>query len=293
MLLFSAGCAAGSTARESGEFYLQVPGAVAWSKRHIHETQHYRVESNCSPDFAERCGRTLEMLYTQWSRHIGEPVLNRKLKVQVYATREGFQQALKKSDLVRGLYGDGVVITYRGIWRGSSTKDSLFHEGTHQLHHAAVGIEKAPIWLAEGLARFFEKFEFDARGSLYPAFDDDGLMRTRREIRKPGGMLLALLSTPKESFDVDCYDRAHLLVYFLVNTTGANRAVFDSYWRELLEKGEKPGSARFIELLGGKKGLTAFEKRWREWISRLHYEDTPQKALEADNARPEQPSDSD
>jgi hypothetical protein len=220
------------------------------------------------------------MLYHQWSKYIGEPALKHKLTVQVYATREKFQHALEKPNLVRGLYGHGVVITYHGIWAGSSTRDSLFHEGTHQLHDATMDIENAPIWLAEGLARFFEHFRFDTHENLCPAFDKEGLWRTCWAIDKSAGLLLSLLSTAKDKFDIDCYERAHLLVYFLINTTKRNREIFDSYWRTLLKKDEEPGSTVFIQLIGGKKGLRAFEKRWQKWLFSLHYDDSPKKALQ-------------
>jgi hypothetical protein len=282
------GCTGAGSRTAPDEFYERVPGATSWDKRHIHETEHYRIESNCSRNIVEHYGRTLETLYSEWSRYICKPALKRKLMVQIYATREEFQEALNKPDLVRGLYGDGVVITYHGTWGGSSTTESLFHEGTHQLHDACMGIKKAPIWLAEGLARFFERFRSDAQENLYPAFDHDSLRGARWDIDKPPGELLLLLSTPKDKFDVDCYDRAHLLTYFLVNTTKKNREIFDSYWRTLLKKAEEPGSDRFIEILGGKEGVQVFERRWRKWVASLRYTDTPeearQKALETDKA---------
>ncbi len=277
---FFAGCTGAGGRHASGEYYQKVPGAVAWAKRHIHETEHYRIESNCPLETVRRCGQTLETLYTLWSSYIRKPAPGKRMPVQIYASREEFQKALNKPDVVRGLYGDGQVITYCGIWRGSSTRESLFHEGTHQLHDACMGIKKAPIWFAEGLARFFEHFRSDAREKLYPAFDDESIQRTRWDIDESPGKLSALLSTPKDEFDIDCYDRAHLLLYFLVNTTKRNRDIFDSYWRVLLKNGEKPGSGRFIELLGGKEALKTFEKRWLDWVASLHYLDTPETARE-------------
>ena len=57
-----------------------------------------------------------------------------------------------------------------------------------------------------------------------------------------------------------------------------NRTVFDSYWRLLMKRGETPGSTRFIELLGGKEALLAFEKRWRKWVISLEFDDMPSEA---------------
>jgi hypothetical protein len=260
------GCAGAGGQHVSGEFYQQVEGSVSWDERHVHETQHYRIESNCSLDAVEMHGRTLETLYDHWRRHICKPPGSKRFPVQVYASRLEFNEALKKPDSVRGLYGHGAVITYHGTWGGSTTRDSLFHEGTHQLHDACMGIKKTPIWFAEGLARFFENMRPDAAGKLRPVLDADGLERTLCDFEDRAETLPELLSTPKDKCDIDCYDRAHLLVYFLINTTERNKRLFNSYWRALLKEDEGPGSEVFIRILGGTESLQDFEKRWRKWV---------------------------
>jgi hypothetical protein len=263
------------------EFYSDHTDEVQWADRCTCETDHYVIESNCNESIRKRYAEMLEAYYAKWCELVCKPELDYKLRIRIYGSHKDFMDSEQRSEGVGGFYGAGRVTAYHGRFgKTGFTHIVLFHECTHQLHDAVMGIMRAQIWFTEGLACIFETLAFDEKDKLQPVFNNSRLKKVRDGVREGKPMeLKKLLSTSVSDFRTSGhYAYAYLFVYYLLNTTVENNRIFREYWQILAKDGDPKESPKFMALIGGKEKLDALERRWRKWVLSLDSNDTPEKA---------------
>jgi len=128
-------------------------------------TEHYHVRS-AVPD-AEVVGRMLEGLHGQLADFFGRRPEGR-LEVEVYPTREAYQEALGRDGLKHvgggGYYSPRTKKVY--LFPQPSeyfSRQLILHEAAHQFHFLVATGNNAPrsTWYVEGLAEFFAMHKFD------------------------------------------------------------------------------------------------------------------------------------
>ena len=132
-----------------------------------HQTTHYDLYAEGVNE--ADTGAMLEELYRQLTKHFGAAPQGR-LRVEVYATQEGWQEGLKRDGLgdpkSGGYYDPGGKKAY--LWVQPSeyfTRQLILHEATHQFHYLAATGNRNPNvgWYTEGLAEYFGMHNWDGK----------------------------------------------------------------------------------------------------------------------------------
>jgi len=134
------------------------------------KTEHYDlyVESIDAKDV----GAMLEALYANHSKFFGGAPRER-LRLEVYATFEAFQEATKRDKVgtveAGGIYWSGTKTAYLFLQPSEYySRHLIIHEATHQFHMLAkTGNQGAgPRWYSEGLAEYFANHNWDGKTLL-------------------------------------------------------------------------------------------------------------------------------
>ncbi|MGQ4809445.1 Beta-barrel assembly-enhancing protease [Candidatus Entotheonellaceae bacterium PAL068K] len=128
------------------------------------ETPHFRIDLDPERDAAlvPYIGDVLEQSYTRLG-HLFELLPTEKIRVEIFPTPDTFYPAssLSARDIeVSGAIGickfnKIMLLSPRNLARGYRWTDALSHEYIHYLLVHLSG-NRAPIWLHEGIARYFE-----------------------------------------------------------------------------------------------------------------------------------------
>ena len=159
-------------------------------------------------------------------------------------------------------WGRVAMVTPRSMDAGYPWMDTLAHE----LTHVALGMgtrDRAPLWLQEGVAKYFEKSwrrpdAFDDHPSpdvIAAAGFEMGLARGFDEI----GPSVALLPTPEHAMVV--YAEVESFVRYLVNQQGEQ--VLAELVPRMREAGDEDGVSEGLRSMTG-RDLAAWQKAWRE-----------------------------
>jgi hypothetical protein len=131
------------------------------------------------------------------------------------AVRDSYR-VTKQSD---GFYVPAINEAF--LYKGSNMMEVCLHESSHSLFSA--NLKNAPRWLNEGLAEFFETFDFNENAELYASPQEGRLKSIRMGINlKERNRLQKYLEMNssafyKESAD-DNYNTSYSLIYFFIKT---------------------------------------------------------------------------
>jgi hypothetical protein len=259
-------------------FYEDFSGSVPWEQRYKLETpkKHYILETNVSMPHAKRYADMLDKIYERYCKVFGEPSSSRKCVVWIHKDQQEFMTMHRTG--AGGFYGGGRVVTYHGKFGTTgSTQTILFHECTHQFHDMVAGIRKVPIWIAEGLASFFECSEIDEKGNIHVGIVNGDRLDIVQQGVKSGNFiqLSQLIVTPQSRFRGEHYAYAWTLIYFLVYTSKHNQAVFNRYWTDVAcGTGDDPRSTKFLKVIG--IPIEKLQECWKEWVLILDRKDLPE-----------------
>lgn len=111
----------------------------------------------------------LDALHAHLTKHFGRAPKDR-LRVEVYATKDAFDAALKRDKVAAvqsgGYYAPETKAAY--LWVQPSeywTRQLILHEATHQFHLLVAGGNTAvdPAWYGEGIAEYFGGHNWDGK----------------------------------------------------------------------------------------------------------------------------------
>lgn len=227
------------------------------------KTAHYDVYAE-TVDAADT-GAMLEALHAHLLKYFGRAPKER-LKIQVYATKEAFEEALKRDKVgsveAGGFYAPETKTGY--LWVQPSeywTRQLILHEATHQFHLlTTAGNNAVPCgWYGEGLAEYFGGHNWDGKElktGVVPAVS----------LENYPAQALRQFTDLKENLDgivrgdIAC-DRAlgWAIVHFLVNNHAARWKVLTAQL-DAHKKTEKSWEKAF-----GKTG-PEFVKAFKDWL---------------------------
>ncbi|KAF0245971.1 MAG: hypothetical protein FD180_1114 [Planctomycetota bacterium] len=132
-----------------------------------HKTAHYDLYAESVG--AEDAGAMLEELHAHLSKYFGRAPKER-LRIEVYATFEKFQEALKRDKVATveagGFYAPETRKGYLYVQPSEYwTRQLILHEATHQFHLLTSAGNTAPsaAWYTEGLAEYFGTHNWDGK----------------------------------------------------------------------------------------------------------------------------------
>ncbi len=209
------------------------------------ESRYYIIETDLTPERAAFVGKVMDATgkaYHGMFRGFRGAV-REKLRVRVYATKEGYLAAFARGcgepmENARGVYchGDRSVYTYDG----DGLETVLKHECLHQFVAHVIG-GRLPTWTNEGLAEYFEEGTIDeGSGNLRLGRVPAWRLTVLRAAKKQGewipvGRLLTIggrewSETLRRGSAWVQYSEAWLLCHFLIHGDGgAYTKMFDRY----------------------------------------------------------------
>jgi len=134
---------------------------------YVMETQHYRVRTDVSQDFAGLVGRHMEAIHKEYSRRLKEFELKvgDKFEVRVYARRVDYDAAVPGELLGSGgafVSKDRLLAACMEGRTDEQVFRTLYHEGLHQFLYSSFA-QECPVWVNEGLAEYFSEATWNGR----------------------------------------------------------------------------------------------------------------------------------
>ena len=257
-----------------------------WTK----ETKHFLIKTNTSPELLEYYCDLLETYYALMNKQVGikpTPSLRRtKMKVNIYKSREEFQEITEVSPGVAGYFSflEEALHFYHDYEEPAISNWVALHECTHLLTYLIEPQSWPRIWINEGVADFFGSSEIlqDKKGNLeiIPGkVQVDRVLTVQQAIKDsrsgaddqessstPAGPsyvpLEKLFRIEKSNFTAFEYAHAWSFVYFLNNVkkyqSGFKRFFKDHY---TLPKGVEYTWESFPNKAGTAKIISAMEVR--------------------------------
>ncbi|MEK7470266.1 MAG: hypothetical protein AAB074_23085 [Planctomycetota bacterium] len=228
------------------------------------KTAHYDLYAE-SID-AQDAGAMLEALHAHLSKYFGRAPRER-LRIEVYSTFEGFQEALKRDKVATveagGFYAPETKKGYLYVQPSEYwTRQLILHEGTHQFHLLTAAGNSAPpaAWYTEGMAEYFGMHNWNGkelRTGVIPAASLEDY--PAQALKQFGDLKEDLEGIAKGT--VACERPVGwALVHFLVNNHEAR-------WKNLAAQLDaRKSPAKAWEKSFGKTG-PEFVKSFKDWLA--------------------------
>ena len=130
----------------------------------IHRTEHFEIRYDAKRDsiLLPYMAQTLEAAYRVFGKELGVK-LGGRVRVEIYSDPDRFHKGstIRRSDIEKGVVGlckfnKMMLISPAVLQRGYRWLDTAAHEFVHYLITTGTK-NKTPIWLHEGIAKYFEK----------------------------------------------------------------------------------------------------------------------------------------
>ncbi|MCE9582719.1 MAG: DUF1570 domain-containing protein [Planctomycetes bacterium] len=253
-----------------------------WADCYVEETAHYTVRTNTTEQFAKDLGAVLEVAYGEYKKFYGgeEPKLpgKDKMSLNAYRTYEDYRKYCVENKQEDSLNAAGfarsesnVVVGWDKTGNTHQFLQTMVHEAAHLYFFRVTPGVQAPSWYAEGMATYFEGFDWDGKTYRFNFISDSRLpfardaMRGGRHIPLKdlmSGDALQLInsdSTKALLFYAECW----ALNFYLSQTD--NKAYRDGY--AAYRKAVASGAAK--PLLEFFPDSAKLEKDWMECITGL------------------------
>ncbi|MBN2712928.1 MAG: hypothetical protein JXR97_10945 [Planctomycetes bacterium] len=132
------------------------------------ESDHWICKSQIDAKFTAECSLFMEIFYDVFVNAFGmkkKPALDAKQTLIVFASEAAYQAKCPITGS-RGYYSPGELelVTYMEAGRlltfSNCYHPVIQHEGTHALFHRFMGKKPIPFWLNEGMATFYEYWDY-------------------------------------------------------------------------------------------------------------------------------------
>ena len=197
-----------------------------WEK----ETKHFRFKTNTSPELLDYYADLLEAYYDLMDQRVSikpSPTLSRtKMRVNIYKSREEFQELTKSEPDVLGFFSfvDEELQFFHDYQDPAQSEWTALHEGTHLLTYLIEPQGWPQTWVNEGVADYFgsSRISRDKRGKLViepGQVQIDRVLTVQQAIQdKEYVPLSKLFFVGQEAFTGFEYSHAWAFVYFLNNS---------------------------------------------------------------------------
>lgn len=247
--------------------------------RFEHETEHYKITTDISPEASKRYGENLEAAFRHYEKSLARPFprgFGRKPRVAVFSTAENYYTYFELLSETRGENTAGVfrpnlneLVLFETLDL-EDTAHTLYHEAVHHFVQQLTPTH-LPYWINEGIAEYLGAISVK-----------EGRVTERAKLldRLPGiQMALAVDSvypfekimneSPREFYSGNMglkYAQAWSMVHFLYEAgAGKHRPRIQKYL-DLLLAGAAPRKA-YDEAFG--TGTAELEREWKEFTKGL------------------------
>ncbi|MCP3914125.1 MAG: hypothetical protein GY711_01050 [bacterium] len=281
-----------------------------WTMAPTHETKHFFLKTDTSPELADYYEKLLEAYYKLMDDRIGikpTPSLKRtKMKVNVFKSRTEFSETKGTAPGVAGFFhsGDQELNFYHDYAEPATSDWVALHECTHLLTYLIDPQFRPQIWINEAVADYFGSatIEVDKRGKIQitPGKEQtDRVLTVQQALRDTKAIKLEdLFEIKREDFQAFEYAHAWSFVYFLNNfdegkyQKGFNRFFRDLYTRKGVESISVPSYGQagtgfqvepqvirsFLLKKIGVKDTALLEEQWHDYIRAIEI-DAPEARL--------------
>ncbi|KAF0241060.1 MAG: hypothetical protein FD180_4647 [Planctomycetota bacterium] len=253
-----------------------------WANAWVEETAHYTIRTNESEAFAKDLASLMEPAYEAYKAFYAgdEPKLPAKEKMTLFAFRtfEDYRRYCVEQNAEDNLGAAGFATSNSNTvvgWNRSANRmqflQTMAHEAAHLYWFRVAPAGRAPSWFAEGMATYFEGFDWDGKTWKFGGVPDSRLPRIRDAMQEGKhlkldelwkGDALALINNDSQKALL-FYSECWALNYYLSETENKTyRAAFADY-RKAIANGRDEPLSKFIP------DLDKFEKDWVRFVTGL------------------------
>ncbi|MCZ6691266.1 MAG: hypothetical protein O7H41_16895 [Planctomycetota bacterium] len=252
---------------------------VPWERAHRLKGPGFLLVCNTSREVAESYAKALTKIDFELRRFFSKARLRRYLDtstaVYIYKTHQEFLEREGVPPDVKSFFrpATGSIHAYHGqVGLSGDTVGALAHQLTLKWQAMVVNnFRNLPPWMSQGLAVYFGEGivvptgKGKAKGHQIPR---DRLRHVQRAIADGSYIKVAdLIRTPPARFSGLHYAHAWSVIYFMVNSSKSNQAVFNKLFTNVIDDTYAPSQfEKICRVVGGVEG---FEEKWKEWISDL------------------------
>ncbi len=265
------------TGRTKKKGRAQLPPILAPKDWVVIRTRNYDLLSNSIPERLEELAYRLEAVVRKYRELFGAKSLKmERFTVKMFKCKEEFDEYTRKKNVklehAQAYHspGDKELVCYDRFSEGLGHKifGVIYHEANHQFMYAYLG-GSHPMWLAEGLACYFETAQYSGgRITRVGAMNYDRSNIVLEAVRT--GKLIPL----KKLLEMDRaafyganihlnYAQAWHLVYFLINKNAATKKLFADYVKTFRETRDEK---KAYDASFGKYGLARVEQEFKNYI---------------------------
>jgi hypothetical protein len=256
------------------------PGRAGGAQMFEHVTEHYRIQTDVSPQMAVLVGSHMETIFRQYSHQFADyGQIDERFNIIVVGTRASYRRLVPRA--IAG--STGFFMADRNLLgvnvEGRTSEEvfrTLYHEGFHQFMFRVISRD-CPAWLNEGIAEYFAEATWDGEAFELGQISTTRLYIVQMAIRErsfvPFSRLLDLdpgqwlqnVSTDQKRADI-YYSQAWSIVHFLIHAENGRYAdMLNSYLRAL-RAGRDPKRASSA-IFGD--DVDAFQAVWARYVMSL------------------------
>jgi tetratricopeptide (TPR) repeat protein len=248
--------------------------------RFDHETEHYRITTDISPEAAKRYGENLEAAWRYYRDTLRGQFRRdprRKPRVAIFNTAENYYTYFELLSENRGEWTLGVfrpalneLVLFESLDL-EETNHVLYHEAVHQFVHLLAG-ESPPFWYNEGIAEYaggivVKDGKVVATGALLRGRLT--VIQWTLEVNSELPFKKIMCESPREFYSGPThikYAQAWSMVHFFHEyEKGKYKGLIQRYHDRILE-GASPTQA-FDEVFA--KDVETLQKEWKEYVKKL------------------------
>lgn len=249
---------------------------------HEHESEHYRVVTDISPQAAKLYAERLEAAfrhYSEYFQHVPQERVVRKPRVAIFNTRENYYtycELLSESG-DRGVFTLGhfkpefnELVLFEDVDL-DETLHTLYHEAFH--HFTTLMVKhRMPYWWNEGIAEYMGAVKIQDGKVVEKARVLKGRLDYLQLMARFGNVFAfekIMGETPSEFYSGDVglkYAQAWSMVHFFYEfENGKHRGLIEKYFDEMRAK--KTPKVAFDAVF--KDAAAALENEWKEFVKKL------------------------
>jgi hypothetical protein len=265
------------TGRTKKKGRAQLPPIIAPKDWVVIRTKNYDMMTNSIPERLEELAYRLEAVVRTYRELFDAKKLEmERFTVKMFKNKSEFDEYVRKKNVklehAQAYHspGDKELVCYDRFSEGLGHKifGIIYHEANHQFMYAYLR-GSHPMWLAEGLACYFETAQYSGGrvtkvGAMNYERSNTVLEAARNDKLIP---LKRLLEMDRDAFygaNIHLnYAQAWHFVYFLLNKNAATRKLFADYIRTFRETRDetKAHDGSF-----GKYGLAKLEQEFKNYV---------------------------
>jgi len=247
----------------------------------LYKTRYYDIYTDLDGQIIAEAKARLTAMGNEYRRRTRSFSAGRPMPMPFYifSRKEDYYAAGGMANSV-GTYRRDKLLAYFRQERPADSWRTIQHEGFHQFADQAIG-RRLPVWLAEGLAEYFEEGLWTGDGFVTGLIPPRRLKRVKEAIA--ANRLVSfdeMLSLSRQDWNddirADKYGQAWSMVHFLVHgRQGRYQKAFAAFVNDVAAG--RPGKAAFKNRFGG--DTRAFQENYADWWRSLSDNPTAERYL--------------